>query len=95
VAITRGGSGCLVASAASRLTLPSLPVDVVDTIGAGDAFMSGLLFAILSQDLDGTIREGTIAESDLVTIAETALRSARVTVSRAGANPPTLAELRA
>ncbi|MCU1528844.1 MAG: hypothetical protein JWP75_2607 [Frondihabitans sp.] len=95
VAITRGGSGCLIASAADRLRLPSLPVDVVDTIGAGDAFMSGMLYAILSSGIDLTLRQGSVAASDLRFVAEVALRSARVTVSRAGATPPTLAELSA
>ncbi|ARC57892.1 2-dehydro-3-deoxygluconokinase [Frondihabitans sp. 762G35] len=94
-AITRGGEGCSIATREVRLTLPSLPVDVVDTIGAGDAFMSGLLFAILSRGLDGPLREGVLGEDDLRAVAATALASARVTVSRAGANPPTPAELAA
>lgn len=93
VAMTRGGEGCLIASRTDRLTRAALPVDVVDTIGAGDAFMSGLLYGIVSAGLDEAVREGAISGEELAALADTALRSARVAVSRAGANPPTLAEL--
>lgn len=93
VALTRGGDGALVATVDDRLSLASLPVEVVDTIGAGDAFMSGLLFAVLSRGLAPVVRAGSLARADLEAVAATALASARVTVSRAGANPPTLAEL--
>ncbi|AMM18845.1 hypothetical protein AX769_00160 [Frondihabitans sp. PAMC 28766] len=94
-AMTRGGDGALVASGADRLSLPSLPVEVVDTIGAGDSFMSGLLWAILDRGLAPKLRAGVIVRSDLEAVAAVALQSARVTVSRAGANPPTPAELAA
>lgn len=92
-AMTRGGDGALVVSHDDRLDLPSYPVEVVDTIGAGDAFMSGLLSAILSRGLDTSLRAGRISGDDLAAVADVALRSARVTVSRAGANPPTPEEL--
>lgn len=93
VAITRGADGALVATSGDRLSLPSVPVDVIDTIGAGDAFMSGLLFAILSRGLASEVRAGALPRVELEAIAATALASARVTVSRAGANPPTPDEL--
>ncbi|GAA4265872.1 carbohydrate kinase [Frondihabitans peucedani] len=95
VAVTRGAEGVLVATATDRLSLPSQPVDVVDTIGAGDSFMSGLLFAILSRGLADGVRSGVLGRGDLEAVAATALASARVTVSRAGANPPTPDELAA
>ena len=94
-AMTRGGDGALVFSRTDRLDLPSPPVDVVDTIGAGDSFMSGLLAEVLDRGLDEGLRDGVIASGDLAAVADAALRSARVTVSRAGANPPTRAELSA
>lgn len=93
VAMTRGGDGAVMASRTDRLDLPSLSVDVVDTIGAGDAFMSGLLASLLHRGLDDGLRAGRIGLDDLSAVAAVALQSARVTVSRAGANPPTPAEL--
>jgi len=47
VAITMGGEGCLIASAGKITQVPSFTVKVVDTTGAGDAFMGGLSYALL------------------------------------------------
>ncbi|WP_253259270.1 carbohydrate kinase family protein [Subtercola boreus] len=93
VGVTRGGEGCLLAADGIRVSLPARPVDVVDTIGAGDSFMSGMLYAIASLGLAPGILGGVIAEDEVVAIARTALESARITVSRAGANPPSRNEL--
>jgi ribokinase len=42
VIVTLGGDGVLWASGAGVLRVPALAVDVVDTVGAGDAFNAGL-----------------------------------------------------
>jgi ribokinase len=42
VMLTRGEKGVLWASAAGLQVIPALPVQVVDTVGAGDAFNAGL-----------------------------------------------------
>ncbi len=47
VAITMGAEGCVIASAEKTAHVPSLRVSVVDTTGAGDAFMGGLSYALL------------------------------------------------
>ena len=47
VAVTMGAEGCLLASAKEIVRVPSFPVAVVDTTGAGDAFMGGLSYALL------------------------------------------------
>jgi len=47
VAITQGAEGCLIASARERVQVPAFKVDVVDTTGAGDAFMGGLSYGLL------------------------------------------------
>ena len=43
--VTRGASGCSVFAAGLALDVPSEPVDVVDTVGAGDAFTAAFLLA--------------------------------------------------
>ncbi|MDP8977857.1 MAG: carbohydrate kinase, partial [Actinomycetota bacterium] len=43
VVITRGVDGAVAWSERARAEVAAPPVDVVDTVGAGDAFMSGLL----------------------------------------------------
>lgn len=43
VVVTRGASGCRFFTRAFKGELPAFPVAAVDTTGAGDAFMAGLL----------------------------------------------------
>jgi sugar/nucleoside kinase (ribokinase family) len=47
VAITMGHEGSLLASDKEKVQVPAFKVDVVDTTGAGDAFMGGLSYALL------------------------------------------------
>ncbi len=47
VALTMGSDGCLLATKQSRVHRPSFKVKVMDTTGAGDAFMGGLSYALL------------------------------------------------
>ncbi|MFG1946777.1 carbohydrate kinase [Nonomuraea sp. NPDC048826] len=43
VVVTKGPAGALVSLAGARAEVPAPAVDVVDTVGAGDAFTAGLL----------------------------------------------------
>ena len=47
VAVTMGAEGCLIASANTMDHVPAFHVSVVDTTGAGDAFMGGLSYGLL------------------------------------------------
>ena len=47
VAITMGADGCIIAGKQETTHIPSFKVDVVDTTGAGDAFMGGLSYGLL------------------------------------------------
>lgn len=47
VAITMGTDGCLIATKQKKAHVPAFQVDVVDTTGAGDAFMGGLSYGLL------------------------------------------------
>ena len=87
--ITRGSQGSLFATAATRLTIPSVPTRVADTIGAGDAYMAALIMGLLTRGTDG------FAPSVLEQIGRTASMAAAITVGRTGANPPTSEQLRA
>ena len=92
-AVTRGGDGALLRAGGATTELAAHPVTVVDTIGAGDSFMSGLLYAILVGEATEAILQNELAAGDLGRLGQIALASAAITVSRAGANPPTVAEL--
>jgi ribokinase len=46
VVITLGGDGCLVVDAKGRTRIPAHSVEVIDTVGAGDAFSGALAVAL-------------------------------------------------
>jgi fructokinase len=68
------------------------PVDVVDTVGAGDAFSAGLLAALSEQGALGRGKAG-LAGVDLPAVLDRATLVAALTCARPGADPPTLAEV--
>ncbi|MFQ3648885.1 MAG: carbohydrate kinase [Gemmataceae bacterium] len=47
VALTRGAAGCLIQTADDEISASGVKVEVVDTIGAGDAFTAALVCATL------------------------------------------------
>ncbi len=89
VIMTRGSEGATGYFAdGTETSVPVNPVQVVDTVGAGDTFNAGVL-----AELD---RSGHLTKSGIRNLNAGTLRSAlafgarvaAVTVSRAGANPP-------
>ncbi|BCV19953.1 PfkB family carbohydrate kinase [Moorella sp. Hama-1] len=94
IAVTRGAAGAVLAQQGLQVAIPALPVTAVDTTGAGDAFMAGMLTA-----LAGTLEDGpdltVLEEKDLYQIGRLATMAAGLTCTRAGAIPalPTKAEV--
>jgi fructokinase len=91
VAVTMGGNGAFAMCAAGTVRVPALRVKVVDTVGAGDAFMTGLIDALWSLGLLGAGRRRHLARISvdaLTTVVQTAALSAALTVARAGADLP-------
>jgi len=97
VAITLGAGG--VVAAAQRtgtVRRAARHVAVVDTIGAGDAFMSGLLAGLHHRDLLGARRRAdlrAITAGTLTDVLDEAVLAAAITCTRSGAQPPTADEL--
>ena len=88
--VTLGATGALVISGEQIVAVEAPRVDVVDTIGAGDAFMGAFLADWRSRGL-GRTDLGSLDE--VVESTRFACRVAAITCSRAGANPPRRAEL--
>jgi fructokinase len=96
VVVTRGGAGVYAVAANVELRREAVPIDLVDTVGAGDSFTSGLLDGLHRADLVGAARRDALAGIDRATLAsvvEEAALIAAITCSRPGADPPTRAEL--
>ncbi|MDE0321154.1 MAG: carbohydrate kinase [Acidimicrobiaceae bacterium] len=93
VIITRGGHGVTVYTAEGQLEVAAPQVDVVDTVGAGDAFVGAVLASLWERlGADRT----AFAALDLRqwrAIAERAAVAAALTCTRAGADPPDARDL--
>lgn len=74
VAMTRGAGGALLVSRSETVDQPGIPVAVVDTVGAGDAFTAALVIGLLRAD-------------PLQTIARVACATAAGVCAHAGAVP--------
>jgi fructokinase len=90
VLVTLGAEGALVISGAELVAVEAPRIEVVDTIGAGDAFMGAFLADWRSR---GLARADLDSREQLVEPTRFACRVAAITCSRAGANPPRRAEL--
>jgi fructokinase len=98
VVVTLGGRGAIGLCAAGRVDVSAPAIQVVDTVGAGDSFMAGLLDFLAGSDLLGAAATDRLRAITTTRLAETlahAARIAAITCTRAGANPPGRAELRA
>lgn len=93
VALTKGAAGSIISTGRHQLEIPAPRVHVVDTIGAGDAYLSSFLGALI---LNRVTRPGLadLAPDVLFDIGAMASRAAAFVVARAGARPPTFEDLR-
>jgi fructokinase len=95
VVITAGPDG---ATAWTRghppVTRPAFPSPLADTVGAGDAFMSGLLDALARRSLLAPASLARLGDAGtLASILDDASLVAGITISRPGADPPRRAEV--
>ncbi len=86
-----GERGAFAVCEAGVARVAAQSVDVVDTVGAGDAFMTGLIDALWSVGLLGADRRADlrrISVDTLTGVLHTAALSSALTVARAGADLP-------
>ncbi|WP_102193352.1 carbohydrate kinase family protein [Microbacterium aurantiacum] len=96
VVVTTGAGGAFAVSRQGVAHVRGHRVDVVDTVGAGDTFMSALIHGLLQTGLSGaTARDGlrSIGTEAVTSLLALSAQAAAITVSRPGADPPRLAEL--
>ena len=93
ICVTEGARGVTAHHRSGHLHVAAMRAEVVDTVGAGDTFNAGLLAGLheagaLSKRWFDSPDEDALEEA--LTLG---VRAAAITVSRAGANPPTRAEV--
>jgi len=91
--VTLGPDGALAVSGAGEARVASPPVEVVDTVGAGDAFGAGLLRALFVSDALSPDSVARLDDSELEQALSFACVVAALQCSRAGAVPPTLEDV--
>ncbi len=94
VLVTRGGDGVDVYTSSGETRVAGFPVEVIDTVGAGDTFVASILVSIWERGLAGSpaaLRD--LQADDWRSVARRAAAAAAITCSREGADPPTAAEV--
>jgi fructokinase len=93
VVITRGDNGAMGFSTAGSTSVPTLRVQMVDTVGAGDTFQAALLTWLAEHDrlsIDGVT---ALDAASLHALLAFASRAAAITCSRRGADLPRRSEV--
>ena len=87
IVVTYGDKGLAGYRAGEKVIVDAVKVVVADTVGAGDTVGAILVEAIVKDGLD------TLSGVRLEMMLKRAAKAAAITVSRSGANPPTLKEI--
>jgi len=93
VVLTLGSGGALARTPDSSARISALRVNVVDTVGAGDAFGAGLLRRLWEEDRLDARAVGSMDDGELTDVLTFAAAVSALQCSRAGATPATLAEV--
>ena len=93
VVITRGSGGAEAFRQGERIAVPSLPVTVVDTVGAGDTFQAGLIAGLAERGIWNGPALDALAVDQVRSLLAFAGAAAALTCSRRGADPPRRREL--
>jgi fructokinase len=94
VLITAGANGAHAFTATGPpLHRPAPEVKVADTVGAGDSFTAGLLASLIRRQWQAPERLARCTAEELPAVLDDAITVSAITCERAGASPPTLAEL--
>ncbi|HEX8857316.1 MAG TPA: carbohydrate kinase [Thermoleophilaceae bacterium] len=92
VVVTEGPNGATAfREGTEALHRPGRAVEVVDTIGAGDAFTAGLLSGLVRRALHAPQQVAAIPDGALAEVVDEAVLVSSLTCGRAGADPPRLA----
>ncbi|MCW2786477.1 MAG: PfkB domain protein [Marmoricola sp.] len=96
VILTRGARGATAYAEGVEAAVPGIEVEVVDTVGAGDAFMAAVLAVLLETDAFGNYGPGLPADTArLESLLTAAVEVAGFSCAQRGAGSPRRADLRA
>lgn len=88
VALTRGADGAVLFSREARVEIEAPKVSVVDTTGAGDAFMAGLIYSLKQHEVRSRENLKAVSTAVLQAVGQYASEAAGQILVRRGALPP-------
>lgn len=94
VVVTDGPKGAFAINDCGTVLAKTSAVKVVDTVGAGDSFMSALLADLKDKDILNRDALAQASATQMKSALHFANRAAAITCTRRGANPPTLTEMK-
>jgi fructokinase len=95
VALTLGGAGAKLLTRHGEVfyARETAPLVVLDTVGAGDCFLAGLVRALLESDLPADWGSAAVNPMQAQGLLQHAIASASICVQRRGCVPPSRAEV--
>lgn len=88
VTVTQGGKGVLALRGQDHFAVPAYSVQVVDTVGAGDAFSAGLLAGLADRGVTSRLALEAMPAQELTATLRYGAAVAALTCTRPGADPP-------
>jgi fructokinase len=95
VVLTKGAAGAVALTARCSVEVAAPHISVVDTVGAGDAFQAALLYGLLTRGVSEVAQLAALEPEILREILAFASVAGAVTCTRAGADLPGIADIRA
>ena len=93
VAVTRGENGAVAGSRNGFADVAGIPVEVADTVGAGDSFGAALIAALVDEGVFGPRATRASDEDSLARAVSYAVAASAITCTRSGAVPPSRDEI--
>ena len=93
VAVTRGQNGAVGGWSGGFVDVAGIPVDVVDTVGAGDSFNAAFIAALVDERAFGPQATRVPDETALTHAVSYGVAASAITCTRRGAAPPSREEI--
>jgi fructokinase len=95
VVVTQGSKGVLARRGTEAWDVPAFPVEIVDTVGAGDSFSAGMLAGLTERGVTSRAALEQIEPQEIEAVLRFAAAASALTCTRPGADPPTQMEVAA
>lgn len=93
VVVTRGKDGAVILTPSFRVESGEYPVEVIDTVGAGDSFHGALLVRLNQLGKLSVHCAENLTRAEAIDALEFAIKASSLNCARRGADPPTMGDM--